>query len=71
MPLPACKQIVCKQHPFKSEHLIAAIPLQVSADDGISDHHVYLLAHSLRQRALLSAVVAALYVKEAVCAVQL
>ena len=61
MPLPACIQ---KQDPLKSEHLFAAIPLQVSADDGMSDHCMYLLAHSLRQRALLPRVVAAMYVKE-------
>ncbi len=54
----------------KQDHLFAAIPLQVSAADGI-DHCMYLLPHSLRQRALLSTVVAALYVMEAVCAVQL
>ncbi len=71
MPLPACKQFVSKQDPIKSECLFAATPLQVSAADGMSHHCMYLLAHSLRQHALLSTIVAAMYVKEAVCAVQL
>ncbi len=66
---PACLSAVCIQAGL--EHLSAAIPLQVSAADGMSDHCMYLLAHPLRQLALLSAVVAALCVKKAVCAVQL
>ncbi len=60
MPLSACQQFVSKQDLIKLEHLFAAIPLQVSADDGMSDHCM----HTLRQRALLLTVVAALYVNQ-------
>ena len=71
MPLPACQLSVSKPHPFKSEHLFTAIPSLVSAADGMSDHCMYLVAHSLKQCVLLSTLVAVLYVKEAVCGVQL